>query len=211
VVAQGMLGSRLPSESAPLVATAAAIFGDWGARLLVIVTVVSVSGYLSADMLGSPRVFLAMAERGQMPRRLSAVHSRFKTPAFAIGTYALMCAAMATTGSFRQLVVVAASGTAVAYLICCLGLLPLRRRNVAMASTPFVAPGGAIVPLAASAIIVWMLSTLAGGELASAASLIVVSGIAYTLQNVLPGRKLSTGEPFPAITSPASSSPQRHQ
>jgi hypothetical protein len=80
-----------------------------------------------------------------------------------------------------------------------------------MASTPFVAPGGALVPLAASAIIVWMLSTLAAGELAAAASLVAVSGIAYTLQNVLPGRKLSTGQPFPAITSPASSSPQRPQ
>ena len=210
LVAQGMLGSRLPDESAPLVATAAAIFGGWGARVLVLVTVLSVAGYLSGDMLGSPRVFHAMAERGQMPRQLSAVHPRLKTPALAIGTYALMCAVMAATGSFRQLVMVAASGTAVAYLICCLALLPLRRRNVAMASAPFVAPGGVLVPLAASAIIVWMLSTLPAGELAAAASLVAVSGIAYTVQNVLAARRFPTGQPFPAITSPASSSQQRH-
>lgn len=206
VVAQGTLGSQLPSESAPVIATAAAVFGGWGARAFVLVTVLSVAGYLSGDMLGSPRVFYAMAERGQMPRRLSAVHPRLKTPVLAIGMYALLCAVMAVTGSFRQLVVVAASGTSVAYLICCLGLLPLRKKNVVMASAPFVAPGGALVPLAASAIIVWMLSTLPTGELAAAASLVAVSGIAYTLQNVLPGRKLSTEQSFPSITSPASSS-----
>jgi amino acid transporter len=206
VVAQGMLGSQLPRESAPLVATAGAIFGDWGARLFVLVTVFSVSGFLSADMLGSPRVFYAMAERGQMPRRLSAVHPRLKTPALAIGVYSLMCAVISTTGSFRQLVVVAASGTAVAYLICCLGLLSLRRRNVTTASAPFVARGGALVPIGAAAIIAWMLSTLSGGELAAAASLVAVSGIVYTVQSVLPGRKFSPGQALPPITSPASPS-----
>ena len=79
-----------------------------------------------------------------------------------------------------------------------------------MASAPFVAPGGVLVPLAASAIIVWMLSTLPAGELAAAASLVAVSGIAYTVQNVLAARRFPTGQPFPAITSPASSSQQRH-
>jgi hypothetical protein len=57
-----------------------------------------------------------------------------------------------------------------------------------MASAPFVAPGGPLVPLGASAIIVWMLSTLSAGELAAAALLVAVSGIGYTLQAVWPVR-----------------------
>jgi hypothetical protein len=73
-------------------------------------------------------------------------------------------------------------------LICCLGLFRLRSRHVATASAPFVAPGGPLVPLGASAIIVWMLSTLSVGELAAAALLVAVSGIAYTLQAVWPAR-----------------------
>jgi len=182
VVAQGVLGAQLAGDSAPLVAMATVLFGAWGARLLVLVTALSAAGYLSADMLGSPRVFHAMAERGQLPRRLAAVHPRLKTPALAIGTYAAMCAILASTGSFRQLALAAASGTAVVYLICCLGLLRLRNRHVAMASAPYVAPGGALVPLSASAIIVWMLSTLSAAELAAAALLVAVSGIGYTLQ-----------------------------
>jgi amino acid transporter len=188
VVAQGVLGATLAGNSTPLVATATALFGVWGARMLVLVTVLSGVGYLFADMLGSPRVFHALAERGQLPRRLAAVHPRLKTPALAIGVYVVMCAILASTGSFRQLALASASGTAIVYLICCLGLLRLRRRHVTMASAPFVAPGGAFVPLGASAIIVWMLSTLSAGELAAAALLVAVSGIAYTLQAIWPSR-----------------------
>lgn len=188
VVAQGVLGARLAGDGAPLVTLAVAIFGAWGARFLVLVTVLSVAGYLFADMLSSPRVFHAMAERGQLPRRLAAVHPRLKTPAVAIAVYVSMCAILASTGSFRQLALASASGTAVAYLICCLGLLRLRRRQVAAASAPFVAPGGVWVPLSASAIIVWMLSTLSLRELAAAALLVILSGIGYAVQAVWPSR-----------------------
>jgi amino acid transporter len=139
-------------------------------------------GFLSADMLGSPRVFAALAGRHQMPQRLAAVHPRFKTPAIAIGVYGLVCAAVASTGSFRQLVLVSTSGTLMVYLICCLGLLRLRARDVAAYGTPFRAPGGAFVPLAASAIIIWMLSTLRLAELLAAMSLVVVSGVVYARQ-----------------------------
>jgi len=184
VAAQGVLGADLAGNSAPLVATATALFGPWGARVLVFVTVLSTVGYLSADMLGSPRVFHAMAERGQLPRRLAAVHPRLKTPALAIVVYVTMCASLASTGSFRQLALASASGSLVAYLICSLGLLRLRSRHVATTITPFVAPGGPLVPLAASAIIVWMLSTLAAGELTAAALLVAVSGVVYSLRTL---------------------------
>jgi len=149
VVTQGVLGASLPGAPAPLVAAATAVFGPWGTRLLMATTLLSVAGFLSADVLCSPRNLAALAERRQLPRALAAVHARFKTPAIAIGVYALMCATVALSGSFRQLVIVSTSGTLVLYLICCLGLLRLRARGVATAGPPFRAPGGSLVPLAA--------------------------------------------------------------
>jgi amino acid transporter len=181
-VAQGVLGERLRGEPAPLVAMASAILGPWGIRLLFATALLSVAGYLSADILGSPRIFAALAERNQLPRGFATVHPRFKTPAVAIGVYALLCAVVAWSGTFRQLVIVSTSGTLVLYLICCLGLLPLRARKVATVGPPFRAPGGAFVPLAASAIIVWLLSTLSWAELVAAVSLVALSGVSYTFQ-----------------------------
>jgi APA family basic amino acid/polyamine antiporter len=202
-VAQGVLGEGLPGASAPLVTMASVILGPWGTRLLVATTLLSVAGFLSADMLCSPRVLAALADRGQMPRAFATVHPRFKTPAVAIASYALVCAAVAWSGSFRQLVIVSTSGTLVLYLICCLGLLRLRARNVATLTPPFRAPGGAFVPLAASAIILWLLSTLTWAELAAAMSLVLVSGGAYALQERwrrAPAGS-TTGQPLPAVLS----------
>jgi APA family basic amino acid/polyamine antiporter len=181
LVAQGVLGAALSGEAAPLVATATAVFGPWGTRLLIATTLLSVAGFLSADVLCCPRNMAALADRRQLPRALAAVHPRFKTPAIAIGTYALICATAALSGSFRQLVVLSTAGTLMLYLMCCLGLLRLRARNVATAGPPFLAPGGSFVPLAASALIIWLLSTLAWVELSATMALVVVSGIAYAL------------------------------
>jgi basic amino acid/polyamine antiporter, APA family len=68
VVARGVLGAKLAGDSAPLVAMATVLFGAWGARFLVLVTVLSAAGYLSADMLGSPASFTlwrsAVSHRG---------------------------------------------------------------------------------------------------------------------------------------------------
>ena len=182
VVAQGVLGAGLAGAPAPLVAAATAVFGPWGARLFWLTTVLSVTGFLSADVLCSPRNLAALAERRQLPRGLAAVHPRFKTPAIAVGMYALMCATVAVSGSFRYLVILGTSGTLVLYLICCLGLLRLRARDVATSGPPFRAPGGSFVPLAASAIILWLLSTLAWAELAAALFLVAASGVVYAMQ-----------------------------
>jgi len=200
-VAQGVLGAGLPAASAPLVAVATTLFGPWGTRLLLATTLLSIAGFLSADVLGSPRILAALAERGQLPRALAAVHPRFKTPAKAIAVYAALCAAVAWSGSFRQLVIAGTSGTLVLYLICCLGLLRLRARNVAMFGPPFRVPGGSLVPLAASAIILWLLSTLAWAELVAAAVLIATSAVAYTLQERWRRNKVGpiNLQPLPAV------------
>jgi amino acid transporter len=113
---------------------------------------------------------------------LAVVHPRFGTPAIAIGTYSCLCLLIALSGTFRQLVIIASSGTLLLYLICCLGLLRLRARQVAMVDEPFRAPGGPFVPLAASAIMVWMLTTLERKELVAAAGLVIVSGAVYGIR-----------------------------
>jgi basic amino acid/polyamine antiporter, APA family len=181
VVAQGVLGAGLADAKAPLVAAASAVLGPWGGRLLLAATILSTAGFLAGDMLCSPRVLYALAEEKQLPRKLAFVHPRFGTPAVAVAAYACLCATLALSGSFRQLVVIAASGTLLLYLICCLGVLKLRASNVQTDGTPFNVPGGPIIPLAASAIIIWMLTTLALQELLILLGFVVVAGLVYAV------------------------------
>jgi amino acid transporter len=179
LVSQGVLGPDLATAKAPLAAAATTVFGPWGGRLLLIAALPSATGYFAADMLCSPRVFYALAESGQLPRKLCTVHPRFGTPAVAIGVYSLLCFLVSVSGSFRQLLIISSSGTLLLYIICCLGLLRLRALNIAMAGEPFRAPGGSFPPLIATAIMVWMLTTLEWKELAAATGLVLVSGFVY--------------------------------
>ncbi|PWU12299.1 MAG: amino acid permease [Verrucomicrobia bacterium] len=179
LVSQGVLGPDLATAKAPLAAAATAVFGPWGGRLLWAAGVLSATGYFAGDALCSPRIVYALAEAGQLPRKLSAVHPRFGTPAVAIVVYLLTCFLVSVSGSFRQLLIISSSGTLLLYIICCLGLLRLRARNIAMAGEPFRAPGGTLLPLAAAAIMVWMLTTLEWKELAAATGLVLVSAVVY--------------------------------
>ncbi|MDI1363767.1 MAG: APC family permease [bacterium] len=179
LVAQGVLGPSLAGSPAPLVDMARMIFGPWGARLLVVLTLLSASGFLAADLLSSPRIGYALAHAGQLPRFIGAVHPRFGTPAVAIVLYAALVVVLAASGSFQQIALLSVAGTLVLYLICCLGVLRLRAKGVAEAGTPFVAPGGAFAPLAAAAIIVWLLSTLAWRELAAVTAFVAVAATVY--------------------------------
>ena len=182
VTSQGVLGASLAGSSAPLADVAGRLFGPQGSTLLLLATAVSIGGYMVADMLSSPRAAFALAEAGQLPRWIAWIHPTRHTPVAAIALYATAVVLVSATGSFRQLVVLSVAGTLVLYLIVCLGVLRLRARGVMQAGEPFVAPGGAVVPMAAAGIIVWLLSTLALRELLAGAAFVAVTAAIYAVQ-----------------------------
>jgi amino acid transporter len=192
VVAQGVLGAGLAAEKAPLVATAGVVFGPGGAWLLSATLVFSVIGYFSADMLCNPRCMYALAEQGQLPRSLAAIHPRFRTPAVAIIVYSALCFLMAIFGSFKYLAIVASSATLLLYGSCMLGLLRLRSRGVARAGKPFIVRGGPVVPIVVTLLIGGMLASLDWKELGAALVVIVVAATVY---GVALKRSLRSGTP----------------
>lgn len=179
LTAQGVLGSALAGAAMPLADVAGALFGPRGASLLVLAVAGSIGGFMVSDMMATPRVAFALAQAGQLPRWVARVHPRRHTPIAAIALYATAIVLVSATGSFRQIAMLGVAGTLSLYLIVCLGLLRLRARNVREAGTPFVAPGGALVPIAAAGIIGWLLSTLAWRELIAGATFISVTAVIY--------------------------------
>ncbi|MGH8314781.1 MAG: APC family permease, partial [Steroidobacterales bacterium] len=181
LVAQGTLGDAIKDSKAPLVESARVVFGSWGGILLAVCMSLSASGCIASDVLSTPRVPFAIAQQGQLPRQIASVHPRFGTPYVAIILYAVICAGLALSGSFKQLAIISSSGTLVLYLICCLGVLKLRAQKIATEGEAFVAPGGPVVPVLAAAIIVWMLSTLSRQELVSVLVVVAVLAVAYAV------------------------------
>jgi APA family basic amino acid/polyamine antiporter len=164
-VAQGLLGpSMAQSAAAPLAEAAGRVLGSSGRLLILAGATVSMFGYVSGDMLGSPRALFAFARDGILPSGVARIHPRFHTPYVAILLYAAIVAALAASSSFTQLAVLANVAALTLYLMAVAASYELQRRNVRAGGTPFAVPAGPLVPLLATAVIVWMLSNATARE-----------------------------------------------
>ncbi|HVE78513.1 MAG TPA: APC family permease [Gemmatimonadaceae bacterium] len=159
VVAQGVLGPELAQHAAAPLADASRVFlGEAGRLVLLFAAIIAMFGYASGMTLAVPRALFAFGRDGILPSAVAAVHPRFRTPHVAIVIQSIVVVLLAATGTFRRLAVFANVSALLCYLICCVAAWELRRRDIrAGGATPFRVPGGALVPVLASAVIVWLL------------------------------------------------------
>jgi basic amino acid/polyamine antiporter, APA family len=123
--------SLLPNASVtdrPMATAAQLILGSWGATLVSIGVLVSCYGYLSANILGFPRILFAMAERGDLPAVIARVHPRFRTPHIAILIFAILLYGFSIAGSFQWNLFVSAMARLIYYASVAVALPVLRRR-----------------------------------------------------------------------------------
>lgn len=181
VVAQGILGAELATNTkAPLAEAARRVLGRSGETLVLLGAAISTLGYVTGDMLAAPRMPYALARDALLPNFLSSIHERYRTPHVAIIAHALLCALLAVTGTFGSLAVLVVLTSLLVYLACCLATIELQRRDVrADGAVPFRVPGGPIIPILASAIIVWLMSSSTRQEFLSLAAMIVVSTVVF--------------------------------
>lgn len=192
--AQGILGPAiLDHKDAPLAAAAGAAFGRWAEIMLLIGTAVSMVAHTSGMMLSLPRNVYALACDGYLPSVLARVEPRTQVPANAIMGYGAVVLLISASGSFASLLVLANSGALLMYLLCCLAVLGLRRRNVRLEQEPFTIPGGAVVPWLAAAAIATLLSTVTLREFRAIAIALAVATLVYFVR-----RRRSVVPPRPA-------------
>ena len=182
-VAQGLLGPAMATYSAaPLAEAAGRVLGRGGRLLVLGGATVSMFGYVSGDMLGSPRALFAFARDGVLPSVLARVHPRFHTPYIAIVVYAAIVASVAISSSFTQLAILANVAALTLYLMCVAASYELQRRNVRAGGTPFAVPAGPVIPLLAAAVIVWLLSNATRREFGVEALVLAVAALFYFIR-----------------------------
>jgi APA family basic amino acid/polyamine antiporter len=128
----------------PLADAARVMMGPGGAALISIGALISVYGYLSANLLTVPRGVFALAERGDFPAAFAAVHPRFRTPYLSILGIALLVWVFALFGSFAWNVTLSAVARLFYYGAVCAAVPVLRRRQPGAAL--FRLPGGPVLP-----------------------------------------------------------------
>src|SRR5688572_1017986 len=158
VVAQGILGDGLAQATAsPLADAAGMSMGGWARAILLAGASISTFGYLGGMTLSMPRALFALARDGFLPRQLAAVHPAYRTPHIAIVAQSVLTLALAASGTFEQLAILANVSALALYLGCALAAWRLRQRNVARGGG-FNIPGGAVLPWVACAVIHWLLT-----------------------------------------------------
>jgi amino acid transporter len=126
-VVVALLPSTVHSDR-PLAEVARVIFGPAGAAVVALGALLSVLGYLSAKLLGVPRVMFSLAEQGDFPAVFGRVHARFHTPAVSIAVFMVFTWVLALVGSFAWNVTLSAVPRLFCYAMVC-GALPVLRRK----------------------------------------------------------------------------------
>ena len=128
-VVVGILPEPAHSER-PLADVARIVMGSTGASLTAVGALLSIYGYLSANILTMPRITFALAERRDFPSVFALLHKRFLTPYFSILVFALAVWILALFGSFAGNATLSAGSRLFYYGVVC-AALPVLRRNEA--------------------------------------------------------------------------------
>ena len=129
----------------PLAEVARLAMGNYGAALIAVGALVSIYGYLSANMLAVPRLTFALAEQQDFPAIFAAVHPRFRTPYFSILVFATLVWLFALLGNFTWNVTLSAAARLFCYGAGCAALPVLRRKQPGGAR--FQLPAGSLLAL----------------------------------------------------------------
>jgi APA family basic amino acid/polyamine antiporter len=146
VVVSGTLVDPAASQR-PLAESAGHIFGARAAAATAMGALVSIYGYLSANMLHTPRLTFALAERGDFPRIFGQVHERFQTPYVSILLYAVLLLVFTLWGNFQWNITLSAIARLFTYSSVAIALLILRHKRPQ--APAFRLPAGRVLSVAA--------------------------------------------------------------
>jgi len=186
LVAQGTLGSDLANyKDSPLAEAAAKFLGNIGRTILIAGATISAFGFVTSDILSSPRMIFAFGRDGALPAFFAHVHARYRSPDVAIITYAVLAFSLSVTVTFEQLAVLSNVAVLLMYLLCCAGCWFLVQRDVRTEGQPFNFPGMKIVPALAIIAIIWILSHATVREFAVNGILLTLASVVYLIRGQL--------------------------
>jgi APA family basic amino acid/polyamine antiporter len=180
LVAEGTLGADLPKNAtAPLAEASATFLGNAGRTIMLAGATISAFGFVTTDILSSPRMLFAFGRDGSLPVWFAHVHPRYRSPDVAIVVYSTIAFVLSVTSTFEALVVLSNVCILLMYLLCCAACWFLIGRDVRADGEPFHFPGAKIVPALAIVTIVWILAHATAREFTINAIVLAIASLFY--------------------------------
>ncbi|RXK88195.1 amino acid permease [Chlorobaculum sp. 24CR] len=147
-VITGMVPYRQLNIDAPVSNAFKQVGLGWAQFLVSLGAITGITSVLLVMMLSQPRIFLAMARDGLLPKEFfGAVHPKFRTPWKATILTGIFVATLGAFLPLRLLAELVNIGTLFAFVVVCAAVLIMRRTNPE-AERPFRAPFVPFVPIA---------------------------------------------------------------
>jgi APA family basic amino acid/polyamine antiporter len=143
----GVMSYTKLNTPAPVADGAAAIGAGWGVALIDLGVIAGLASVMLVMILGQTRVLYTMAHDGLLPKWVSDIHPRFRTPwliTIAVGVWVAFLAAFFNINFLGELV---SLGTLLAFSIVCLGVIVMRKKQPDV-PRPFRTPWVPFVPIA---------------------------------------------------------------
>ena len=119
---------------------------NWAAGVVAFGSVVAHTAVLLVCQMGQPRILFCMSRDGLLPKAFSRTHPRFKTPHIATILTGLFVGIGSALASLEEMADLCNIGTLSAFLIVCIGVWVLRRRDP-QRPRPFRTPWVPLVPV----------------------------------------------------------------
>ena len=173
-------------SAAPVVDSARRFLPRVGVQIVAAGTLVSAYGYLSANMLHTPRITFAMGELGDFPAFFGKIHPLFRTPYVSILIFALLLLIFSIAGDFRWNAMLSSVARLFVYGSIAAALPVLRKKQPQMDA--FRLPGGIAIAVLALLFTAVLLTRMHKGEF-----IVICVTAALALANWLWARKRTIG------------------
>jgi len=161
----------------PLAEAGRLLYGNVGALAVSAGAIVVILGTLFVVGIGMPRMLLALAEAGQLPQSLAAVHPRWRTPHVAILLSGVLAYGCAMASDLLTALTISTGARLVGYILSCVALWRMGRRTDAPPAQ-FELPAAGTVALVTAALFTGVLLLGARAELPA---LVVATVVGFAL------------------------------
>ncbi|SIO01118.1 APC family permease [Algoriphagus halophilus] len=180
---QGVLGQTLiDNQDAPLAELAKNLAGNIGFILILIVSFIAVWSTFSSIFLLKNRILYAGAVDGLLPKIFAKLHPKYGTPAIAILFLAILELVIASTGTFRYLLILVTANSILIYFGAILAFFKFRLIDKKTGPEVFKVKGGYFIGVFALIALAWVFSRLPWVEIQGVfISLVTLILIYFTL------------------------------
>jgi len=156
--------AELATSTTPITDAASVFLGPFGAILITIGAVISLTGTLNAVMLVGSRLPYALSIKNQFPGIFAKLHTKYQSPTYSLYIFSLISLIASLTGSFIYAVSINVISKVLIFLMVSAAMIKLRRKDK-IETDYFKLPFGYLFPLTGILASIWLLSSSKLSEL----------------------------------------------